>query len=436
MKQIKKNWHNLPPVGLRMVKSAVCVFLCFLFCWLRGEQSTPFYVVLAGLWCIQPDIGNSKVMGARRLLGTLIGAVFGMVILLFELKVWPIHGELMGYFVASVMIIPIIYTTVLIGKTEAAYYSCVVFLSVTITHLTDSNPYLFVWNRALDTAIGLGVGLLVNSAHIPRKYQKETLFVLQLEQALLGEDGQLTPYGKVELNKMLDYGARVTVSTAQTPATLMPPLREIRLSLPVIAMDGAVLYDIRSKTFLYSYVISPAMTKDLGDFLNRHGYHHFTNVVMEDMLVIYYQDFSCPEAETVYQTMRTSPYRNYVRMEVPEDASAVYFLVIADKEKMDALAALLEQAGYADQLKLSYSRQEEFPDAVFLRIYSQNASISHMREYLQEETEAKTLVTIGTSEEDTVRVPAGFPNKTVRSLKRSFEPFFWRKTKPDNEKMD
>ena len=59
---------------------------------------------------------------------------------------------------------------------------------------------------------------------------------------------------------MLNRGAQITVATAQTPATLMPPLRELHLALPVVAMDGAVLYDIRTKTFLHSYVISQAVT--------------------------------------------------------------------------------------------------------------------------------------------------------------------------------
>ncbi len=429
MKAFFKWIRGLPPVGLRMVKSAVCVFLCFWLCSFRGDDSTPFQVVLAGLWCIQPNLDGSRVMGWRRLLGTLIGAAFGLVILPVELRVWAAQGEIMGYLLASAMLIPVLYATVLLGKTEASYYSCVVFLSVTSTYITDANPYLLVWNRTLDTAIGLAVGLLVNAARIPRRYRRDRLFVLQLEDALLGEDGKLTPYGKVELNNMLNRGAQITVATAQTPATLMPPLRELHLALPVVAMDGAVLYDIRTKTFLHSYVISQAVTGELNRFLTGQGYHHFVNVVMEDMLVIYYQDFQCPAAEQVYQTLRTSPYRNYVHGEVPEGAAAVYFLVVEEKGRMRQLRQLLEEAGYAAELKLAWSEPEEFSGTVFLRIYSQNATIPHMLEYLQQEAGASRMVTIGTSPEADVTVPAGQPNRTVKALKRRFAPFFWEREK-------
>lgn len=429
MERLVEKIQTLPPVGLRMVKSAVCVFLCFLLCSFRGDDSTLFQVVLAGLWCIQPNLDGSRVMGWRRLLGTLIGAAFGLVVLPVELWLWTSHGEITGYLLASVMLIPILYTTVLIGKTETSFYSCVVFLSITNTYITDANPYFLVWNRTLDTVIGLAVGLAVNAAHIPRHYRRDRLFVLQLEDALLGEDGKLTPYGKVELNNMLAHGAKLTVATAQTPATLMPPLRDLQLNLPVVAMDGAVLYDIRTKTFLHSYVISQAMTRELNQFLTRQGYHHFANVVMEDMLVIYYQDFQCPAAEQVYRTMRTSPYRNYVHGEIPEGAAVVYFLVVEEKPAMERLRQLLEQAGYGDSLKLSFSEPEEFPGHVFLRIYSQNATIPHMLEYLREEVGAKQMITIGTRPEAGISVPAGAPNRVVRALRRQFEPFFWEREK-------
>ena len=49
----------------------------------------------------------------------------------------------------------------------------------------------------------------------------------------------------------------------RTPASLMEPLKDIHLELPVIAMDGAVLYDIREKMYLHAYVISCEQSKKI-----------------------------------------------------------------------------------------------------------------------------------------------------------------------------
>lgn len=49
------------------------------------------------------------------------------------------------------------------------YFSCVVFLSIVVIHIGDANPCLFVFNRVMDTMIGIIVGMLVNSVRLPRR---------------------------------------------------------------------------------------------------------------------------------------------------------------------------------------------------------------------------------------------------------------------------
>ena len=144
----------------------------------------------------------------------------------------------------------------MVNKKQASYFSCVVFLSIVVNHLTDANPFLFVWSRVLDTLIGIGLGVLVNACSLPREHRNHILFVSGLDDTLLTEEDHLSAYSKVELNRMISTGAKFTVSTMRTPASLMEPLKDIHLNLPVIVMDGAALYDIKQKKYLYEYVIS------------------------------------------------------------------------------------------------------------------------------------------------------------------------------------
>lgn len=52
--------------------------------------------------------------------------------------------------------------TVLVKKTSATYITCVVFLSITVSHGLDLVPYVFALNRILDTLIGIFISLFVN----------------------------------------------------------------------------------------------------------------------------------------------------------------------------------------------------------------------------------------------------------------------------------
>lgn len=60
-----------------------------------------------------------------------------------------IYGMLVSFGVLIVL-----YTTVLLGKKNASYFSSVVFLSIVVNHIRDTNPLIFVVNRVLDTMNG------------------------------------------------------------------------------------------------------------------------------------------------------------------------------------------------------------------------------------------------------------------------------------------
>ena len=240
----------LPPIGMRIIKSSIGVLLGFIIYFLRGKHGTPFYTALSVLWCMQPYSSNAKANAIQRTIGTFIGAAYGLIMILVELYVIPFDNELFRYITISLLIIPIIYTTVIFNKKNASYFSCVVFLSIVVNHLKDKNPYLFVFNRMMDTMIGIGLALIINTFELPRKRRNDLLFVAELDKVLLNMKETLTSYSKIELNKMLDDGVKLTIATMKTPGALVTSLQDIRLNLPVIAMDGAILFDMKENKYL------------------------------------------------------------------------------------------------------------------------------------------------------------------------------------------
>ena len=45
----------MPKIGLRMIKTSIAVFLCFLIYVLRNEQGIVFYSCIAAVLCVQQD---------------------------------------------------------------------------------------------------------------------------------------------------------------------------------------------------------------------------------------------------------------------------------------------------------------------------------------------------------------------------------------------
>lgn len=69
----------LPPIGMRIIKSAVAILLCYLVSFLRGNSGIVFYSQLAALWCIQVYVENSWKNALQRFIGTIIGALYGLI---------------------------------------------------------------------------------------------------------------------------------------------------------------------------------------------------------------------------------------------------------------------------------------------------------------------------------------------------------------------
>jgi hypothetical protein len=417
--------RTFPPIGMRIIKSAVAIAVCYLVSFLRGNSGIVFYSQLAALWCMQPYVAVTKKNAFQRTIGTVIGAIYGLIFLLMQRQI-HLPDETTQYVnagIISLMIAVIIYTTILIKKKQASYFSCVVFLSIVVNHVTDSNPYLFVWNRFLDTMIGIVIGVGVNNFHLPTERKKDILFISGLDDTLLHEKDDLSDYSRVELNRMLDDGANFTVSTMRTPASIMETMREIRLKLPVIAMDGAVLYDTKENKYLKTYVISNAMSKKLIQTIWSSGLSCYINVVVDDMLEIFYKETEDEFQRKFVEKMRRSPYRNYIKSEELHAENVVYFMLLYPSDVIADFYNTLEEQQFTEKLKVLTYASKDYPGYSYIKIFNKNATKDHMANYLKEMLGIQETVTFGSipGRYDVVVAP-GDTNKVVQELKKRYEP--------------
>ena len=385
---------KMPRIGMRIIKSAIGVFLCFAIYLARGRQGTPFYSALAVLWCIQSQTKDSIRNAWQRTVGTAIGAIYGLFLLLFRIYVMDLGEGLLHYSIIASVIIPIIYTAVLLQKKNAAYFSCVVYLSIVVNHIADENPFLFVLDRSLDTMIGILLGLAINSFHVHGHLQSETLFVADLDNALRDADEQLTPFSRFSINSLLENGMNLTFMTLRTPATYLETMSDIRPSLPIIAMDGAILYDVRQNCYPKVFVISADQANLLEEYITNNGFHLFSTVILEDVLLIYYDKLENFAEKSIYDTLHKSPYRNYLNKSRPKHHKVVYFMLIEQTEKVIALFEEMKTSGITENLKVLCYPSDDYPGFSYMKIYNKNASVENMIDYLMEESHLKKVMTV------------------------------------------
>jgi hydroxymethylpyrimidine pyrophosphatase-like HAD family hydrolase len=420
MERLKK----LPIPGQRILRTMIAVWLCLLVYVLRGRQGEPLYAALAVLQCIQPTTKGMHSVARKRIIGTLVGAVWGLLLLLLEQWLFRhgheepwLHFTLIGLFTGVVL-----YFTVLLKLQDAAYFSAVVLLVITIKHANDVSPYVYAFNRTLDTVIGVAVAEVVNRLHLPRLRKTETLFVSAVGDTILGQDRQLAPYSKVELNRLLDDGALFTLATSETQATVRELLPGVELRLPVITMDGAALYDMKTMEYLETVPMSDEKGRRLKDWAHREGLPFFSNSVDKNLLVIRYEALPNPAMQQLFEQKRRSPYRNYIHSSLDLDRGVLYLLILEKTELLEEkLRRFLAEPWSGDyRAVLSPSPFEGYSS---LKIYDAAVSRRAMLEKLQQRLQPKETVTFGSvpGRYDVV-IENADRNRMVRELKRRFEP--------------
>jgi Predicted hydrolases of the HAD superfamily len=355
----------------------------------------------------------------------VVGALFGLIYIL----VCPPYvgrgtlGVIYNVLLIFISVILVIYSTVLIHKKQASYFSCVVFLSIAINHIADINPYSFVWNRFLDTMIGIVVGLFINNLRICLRPDRDTLFVSGVDDILVDGNNKISAFSKIELNRMIEDGMRFTLSTIRTPASVLEPLSDINLKYPIIVMDGAALYDVNKNEYLSVFVISPDTTKELVNIIEVNDMYPYINVIIDDTLLIYYKDSPDEMNQELVSSMRSSPYRNYIRREYPCDEKVVYIMMLDTNEKINKIYDMLIMLGYDEILRINKYPSNDNKNYSYIRIYNKNACKERMLSYLKNNSEVTNVMTFGTIEgKYDITIKENSFNEMVKQVRKKYEP--------------
>ena len=424
MKRIAK----LPMPGQRIVRSVVVIWLCFAVYELRGRQGIPFFSLIAALQCIKPYNRDMNEEASRRLIGTLIGAFWGLLAVLAEQRL-SAEGVLwmqVEYLLLGLLTGMVIYFTVLLHATEHAGFAAVVFLSVTFGLGEDVNPYLHTLHRLIDTALGVLLAELVNRIQLPRRRNTEVLYTSSLMDTILGRNHQLSAYSKVELNRLLEDGAKFTLSTSQSQATVRELLQGVDLRYPIVTMDGAALYDMHTLRYLRTLPLPKEKGKRIMHWAREQGLSYFTTSIQEDLLVIRYAELGNEGMQRLFERKRSSPYRNFIHSSVEDYAHLVYVLILDLPERIEAAYAELMARPWAGDYRV-VKDQSEIEGYCFLKIYDVDTSRETMLRYLEELMGTKETVTFGSIPgKYDVYVKDADRDLMVKELKRRFEPVDFR----------
>lgn len=390
----------MPRIGMRIFKTFIAVYICFLIYLLRGEQGSPFYSAIAAILCMQPYVSNSFKIALNRTVGTFIGGIMGMIVLIFERSFVPVDMPVLQYFIVSLAIIPLIVFTVSIKKPSASYITCVVFLSIAVTHGADVNPLIFAFDRIIDTLIGIFVSLGVNALHIPRRKNNQILFVTNLDGTLLNTQGEISSYSKIKLNTMIKQGALITIATTRSVETLLPLLEGVEMRLPVIVMNGAIQYNLEKRTYLRCKEMRYETAVKIIGVFDKENLNCFTHTIINDVLHVYYTKLINPAEEKIYHSKKRLSEKSYVCGDLSEDQNVLSIIAVDRLETILMLKASVIKLDIAPDVNIEYYQDEEHEGYYFIEITSREASIKNAVIEMKNTYSANSMIVFGNDEKN------------------------------------
>ncbi|MGN0395225.1 MAG: HAD family hydrolase, partial [Coprococcus sp.] len=218
-----------------------------------------------------------------------------------------------------------------------------------------------------------------------------------------------------------------TVSTGRTPASLIEPLRNINIKLPVIAMNGAVLYDIQKNVYIHAYIISDYVAEGLCKLLDGLGVNYFVNMLIDNVLMIQYKELKNDAEKDIFKTLSESPYRNYTTRNIMHECKCIYFMIVQEKEICKKIYDLLVKDEIGSHVKIMMYDSVDYKGYSYIKIYDRNASRESMLDYLKQDTGLTKTITFGSIEGKYDVVIDKFDNnKVAHTLKKMYEPPVWK----------
>lgn len=202
----------------------------------------------------------------------------------------------------------------------------------------------------------------------------KTLYLSDLDGTLLNQNALISSETETGLNRLIEKGLCFSVATARTHATVAKMLKDVRISVPVILMNGVAIFDLDSKKYVSVQNINDNGKKILFDAIRKHLNSGFVYCIDNHELSTYYENTDSPNAKQFIEEREKLYGKKFTKVRSFEecmDKNVVYFSIDDKKEKLENAYNMISAC---PDLHAEFYRDIYNTDHWYLEVCSCNAS--------------------------------------------------------------
>ncbi|ASW43840.1 HAD family hydrolase [Clostridium isatidis] len=226
------------------------------------------------------------------------------------------------------------------------------------------------------------------------------LFVSDLDGTLLNKNKEISDYSKKELNRLIEQGVNFTIASARTPATVVDILEGINIKIPVVLMNGVLIYDIAKQEYIKINKLEDTVVKGVLDILKKYDKNCFLYGIKDNHIFVYYRGIINNPEKDFYNERCEKKLKTFVKIDdyysLLEEMEVINFVLFDDYEKIKAIYNELKliEGLYVDYYKDIYG------EGYYLDAYSSKASKANGIKELERYVNCDKLISFGDNVND------------------------------------
>ena len=216
--------------------------------------------------------------------------------------------------------------------------------------------------------------------------KNKVLYISDLDGTLLMSNRELSNYSIETLNKLMDNGVHFSVATARSLATAIKIIEDLNIKVPVVLMNGVVIYDLANRKYLKLENIPTEAVEEIINIMKKYDITGFMYSICNDEQITYYENL-CTKYLKDFHDERVSKYGKPFEKVASFwdracDNNIIYFSFMDLYEK---LYLMYEELKKIPEIEVIMYRDVYNENVWFLEIHSKYASKYNAVKYLREQ---------------------------------------------------
>ncbi|MCL2576569.1 MAG: HAD family hydrolase [Defluviitaleaceae bacterium] len=229
--------------------------------------------------------------------------------------------------------------------------------------------------------------------------ESKTLYISDMDGTLLRNSAKLSDYTKESLSTLIEKGLNFSVATARLLEPVRRMLTGIKVNVPIILMNGAVIYDLNEERYIKYNKINPDVVTTIINASRLHKVTGFMYELKNGVLMTYHETFNeAPPSD--YVIKRIDKYKSIQPPNGFSDISQdniIYFTFIDTQERLKLVYdTLSEETGFNQTLYRNIYSE----DSYFLEVFSSETSKQNAVSFLREKYGFNKIIGFGDNHND------------------------------------